>query len=907
MIKIISRVASNFFILSILLSPIAVMAQLNTVQGGTGTTSPSGILYGDGTLHLKTVGIGTNCTFIGGVFNCSGGGGSAYPFPLTGNATSTLTQFNGGLTAYASSTIGNGILGLTVNGTASSSAIYSGPPVSSFDPALYSEGAFSSRSTISDLNPSFDTAATIGMVQEVDGDNKSSFGTFNVSFITGEGSNATGLQEVAQAHGTKNSNSLTGGQFEVDNGSTGITTTGTPIVVTGANQLLGGTGWFTNWTGIDVQDTEMATNVAGIKINQAASSTDSNYFSLKSIGTAPSYFIGNLGVGTTTPGTLFSLGNTGGINFDPTATSTWGTSANGINLNNGCFAVKGVCVGTGAGTVTSVTGTYPVQSTGGVTPAISLAFGTTTTNIWSNQQTFTNGFLSTASSTINASSTITGALTLTGATTTASGGGFNVTNGCFAYNGACLTAGAIGGGFTSAANWAATTTLAGTPTYANGTAGVGATLTEVGTGALYVDGNNPALGDRVLVKNQTSAIQNGIYTVTVTGSGIASYVLTRATDYNSPTEITPGLNTYVISGTANSDSTWAVNFTPPLSIGVAGNNLNYTESAGNGVTSVSGTTNQITSSGGTTPTLSLPSLVIFPGQASTTQLSATRAYFGGSSTTTIDTSGNVVIPSGATLTNTGVSDGCGTFASGVLSSTGSACGTSSLVTYLAFVYSTSTQGTTTVRFTGAANSNPSFTSTSASGTLQLPSNTSYFTVEGHGGGGGGGATTTNNGTNGAASCFNQGLIACGAGALINAGGGNGGGVAGGTPGVGGVPLAGAIQMNGQTGMGEANSAQAPQSNGGSSPRGGLGGFGLTTTGIGANGTGPGGGGSGGRNGTTASGTGGGGGAYAMQTATTSPLTTSNFVVGSGGPGGGFLQAGGNGANGDIVINVYIAK
>jgi hypothetical protein len=40
--------------------------------------------------------------------------------------------------------------------------------------------------------------------------------------------------------------------------------------------------------------------------------------------------------------------------------------------------------------VTSVTGTYPVQSSGGNTPAISLAFGTTTSNTWAGTQTFTN-------------------------------------------------------------------------------------------------------------------------------------------------------------------------------------------------------------------------------------------------------------------------------------------------------------------------------------------------------------------------------------------------------------------------------------------------------------------------------------------------------------------------------------
>jgi len=50
----------------------------------------------------------------------SGGSSAGYPFALTGNATSTLTQFNGGVTAYASSTIGNGTQagGLTVSGGA---------------------------------------------------------------------------------------------------------------------------------------------------------------------------------------------------------------------------------------------------------------------------------------------------------------------------------------------------------------------------------------------------------------------------------------------------------------------------------------------------------------------------------------------------------------------------------------------------------------------------------------------------------------------------------------------------------------------------------------------------------------------------------------------------------------------
>ena len=74
------------------------------------------------------------------------------------------------------------------------------------------------------------------------------------------------------------------------------------------------------------------------------------------------------------------------------------------------------------------------------------------------------------------------------------------------------------------------------------------------------------------------------------------------------------------------------------------------------VTSVSGTTNQITSSGGNTPTLSLPNLVLFPLDASTTELSVvTKAFFGSSATTTIDTSGNIVGATNATITFTNAS------------------------------------------------------------------------------------------------------------------------------------------------------------------------------------------------------------------------------------------------------------
>ncbi|MBU6310862.1 DUF5011 domain-containing protein, partial [Patescibacteria group bacterium] len=59
---------------------------------------------------------------------------------------------------------------------------------------------------------------------------------------------------------------------------------------------------------------------------------------------------GRVGIASSTPGSLLSLGNTNGINFS-TATSTF-SSTGGINLASGCFAINGTCVGGGGGGLT---------------------------------------------------------------------------------------------------------------------------------------------------------------------------------------------------------------------------------------------------------------------------------------------------------------------------------------------------------------------------------------------------------------------------------------------------------------------------------------------------------------------------------------------------------------------------
>jgi hypothetical protein len=70
-------------------------------------------------------------------------------------------------------------------------------------------------------------------------------------------------------------------------------------------------------------------------------------------------------------------------------------------------------------------------------------------------------------------------------------------------------------------------------TYNNGTAGVGATLTNAGTQvALTVDGILMTVGKRVLIYNQTAQAENGVYTVTTVGTVSTNWVLTRSTDAN---------------------------------------------------------------------------------------------------------------------------------------------------------------------------------------------------------------------------------------------------------------------------------------------------------------------------------------------------------------------------------------
>lgn len=134
--------------------------------------------------------------------------------------------------------------------------------------------------------------------------------------------------------------------------------------------------------------------------------------------------------------------------------------------------------------------------------------------------------------------------------------------------------------------WATTATLP-TNTYNNGTSGVGATLTATANGALSVDGNTVATNDRILVKNETTGANNGIYIVTQAGDGTHPYILTRGSYSSIASNLTGGMHVTVQAGTVNAGFTFYQTTLPPITIGTTNLVFGYAPLSSTGVTAAS--------------------------------------------------------------------------------------------------------------------------------------------------------------------------------------------------------------------------------------------------------------------------------------------------------------------------------
>lgn len=216
----------------------------------------------------------------------------------------------------------------------------------------------------------------------------------------------------------------------------------------------------------------------------------------------------------------------------------------------------------GSGTVTAVsvvsTNGLAGSSSGGATPALTLS--TTITGILQGNGTA----ISAASTTGSGSVVLATAPTMSNPVVGTQTQGDSSTKAASTAYVDVAIANAVAGVNPAIAVQAATTAASDTSgfTYNNGVSGIGATLTGTVNTAVVIDGFTfTALGQRLLVKNDTqspSGAFNGVYYVTQVQTAILAPILTRALDYDQPSDINNTGAIPVINGTVNGTTQWVL-------------------------------------------------------------------------------------------------------------------------------------------------------------------------------------------------------------------------------------------------------------------------------------------------------------------------------------------------------------
>ena len=121
-------------------------------------------------------------------------------------------------------------------------------------------------------------------------------------------------------------------------------------------------------------------------------------------------------------------------------------------------------------------------------------------------------------------------------------------------------------------------TVAALPACTAAGSGVGKTLTANAVGVLTVDGVATVLNDRILVQDQVTGADNGIYKVTTEGTAGVAFILTRATDADQDVEVTANMFTFISEGTVNADLGFALITNDPITVDTT--SLTFTEFTG---------------------------------------------------------------------------------------------------------------------------------------------------------------------------------------------------------------------------------------------------------------------------------------------------------------------------------------
>jgi hypothetical protein len=383
--------------------------------------------------------------------------------------------------------------------------------------------------------------------------------------VTGLGSIVTqNASAVAITGGTINGTTI--------GGSTPAPGTFTTLTSTGATNLgtIASGVWNSTAIGVSYGGTG-ATTASGARSNlgAAASGANSDITSLSGLTTPLS---------ETQGGTGYSSYTTGDILYANSSTTL--ARLNDVATGNALIS-GGVGVAPSWGKIgltTHVSGTLPVANGGtGATTLTGYVYGNGT-GAFTAAATIPNAGLTNSSVTIGSTSISLGgtATTLAGLTTVTltqdPTAALQASTKQYVDNQVATVSNQT---FHTASGYGTTANL--TATYSNGTGGVGATLTNSGAlAALTIDGytftaTDVTNGTRVLVKDQTTAAQNGIYVVTNQGSGSVAWVLTRASDFNTvgtgPNYIETGASTFVTGGSANASTGWVMTATGTITVG----------------------------------------------------------------------------------------------------------------------------------------------------------------------------------------------------------------------------------------------------------------------------------------------------------------------------------------------------
>lgn len=419
---------------------------------------------------------------------------------------------------------------------------------------------------------------------------------------------------------------------DVSGGTTGLTTSGGPITAAGTITIAGTlapTSGGTGITGFSVGDLLFAnttTQLDRLAVGVAG-------YLLYSNGTAPAYINpASITVGAATAAT--------------TATNIAGGAAGSIPYQTGSGATSLLATGSGV----LVGGTTPSYST---TPTLT---GTNFTGIPNGALTNSSVTVGTTAISLGASSLTLGGLTSVAVTqdpTTA------LQVATKQYVDTLVSSGIT---YHASVKYEVPDTTGNlTATYDNGTAGVGATLTNAGAQVAFTpDGTVALVGDRILIYNQTNAFENGVYEVTTVGSGSTNWVLTRATDADSyglkdPNALGNGDAFFITSGAQGAGETYVCNTTGVITFGTTA--ITFVQissaqvySAGTGLTLT-----------GTTFSLTAPVATTLGGTGLTSFTSGGAVY---ATSTSALTTGTLPVASGGTgaVTLTGVVIGNGTSA-----------------------------------------------------------------------------------------------------------------------------------------------------------------------------------------------------------------------------------------------------